>query len=211
MLIPLTDLIGKHRFFPNGVLHLGAHTGEEAEAYVKCGVKNVVWVEADPDVIPKLQMHIAKFSQGCKHHVVKACVADKAGKPVTFRVTNNRQSSSILPMGTHLEQHPEVHVTHTLPLSTTTVEKIFSEQKFDPAQYDFLNADLQGSELLALKGMGKLLAGFKYLYLEVNKEQLYQGCALLGEIDKYVEQFGFKRVDLSMTTHGWGDAFYIKR
>ena len=70
--------------------------------------------------------------------------------------------------------------------------------------------DIQGSELPALKGMGRLLERFDYLYLEVNTEQVYQGCASLEAIDQYVERFGFLRIETKMTPYGWGDAFYMR-
>ena len=73
-----------------------------------------------------------------------------------------------------------------------------------------MNLDIQGVELRALKSMEKYLQHVKYIYTEVNTEQVYKGCNLIGEIDEYLKQFGFGRVaQQTYKQFGWGDAFYI--
>jgi hypothetical protein len=32
----------------------------------------------------------------------------------------------------------------------------------------------------------------------------------MQDIDNYLAEFGFKRMETAMTKHGWGDAFYMK-
>jgi len=75
----------------------------------------------------------------------------------------------------------------------------------------FLNLDLQGAELLALRGLGEMLWWFEYVYVEVNERELYQGCPLVREIDDYLSRFGFSGMEVKMTNHGWGDKFYRRR
>jgi len=36
-----------------GVIHVGAHRGEEVFDYEKLGVEQVIWVEPNPDVLKK--------------------------------------------------------------------------------------------------------------------------------------------------------------
>jgi hypothetical protein len=63
-----------------------------------------------------------------------------------------------------------------------------------------------------LKGMGDTLRQFRGAYLEVNKEELYTGCALVQQIDFYMLGYGFKRVETKWCGNtGWGDALYLKR
>ena len=76
---------------------------------------------------------------------------------------------------------------------------------------NFLNIDIQGAELLALKGMGNIINYFNYVYLEVNQEYVYKNCALVNEIDKYLSKYNFVRVETSWTKAQWGDALYIKK
>ena len=76
---------------------------------------------------------------------------------------------------------------------------------------NFLNIDIQGAELLALKGMGDILYNFDYVYTEVNKNYIYKNCAIIEEIDNYLSNYNFKRVETCWTNYEWGDAFYIKQ
>jgi hypothetical protein len=69
--------------------------------------------------------------------------------------------------------------------------------------------DIQGAELLALKGATESLKHAQVLYLEVNEEYLYKNCGLIGEIDEFVAKFGFRRVMTNMTGQKWGDAIYV--
>jgi FkbM family methyltransferase len=205
MLIDFRELFPKYGIKPRGVLHVGANVGEEAPVYDELGIKEVAWVEANPDLIPKLKENVFKLG----HTIYEACVSDTTGEEVTFNISNNGgQSSSILELGTHKIAHPEVHYTKTLNLETIRLDLMLAGSYID---YNFLNIDLQGAELKALRGLGDRLHQFKWAYLEVNQAELYKGCALVEEIDTYLLGFGFKRVETKWCGNtGWGDALYIK-
>lgn len=207
MLIPFKDIVRKYGK-PEGILHVGANVGEEADAYAKEGCKDVIWIEARNDAYQKLALMAAIRGQ----RAIQACVSDVTGQKVEFNISNNGgQSSSFLKLGTHKKAHPEVDYVDVQIMETVRIEDAAPVWGICNV-YNFLNMDLQGAELLALKGMGNLLHQFKYAYLEVNKEELYKGCALIGEIDAYLNGFGFKRVETKWAGNtGWGDALYIKR
>jgi hypothetical protein len=63
---------------------------------------------------------------------------------------------------------------------------------------------------MALRGARTSLAHADALYLEVNEKELYKGCGLLPEMDAFLETHGFRRILTEMTSHGWGDALYIR-
>lgn len=209
MLIDFKTLFPKYNLHPSGILHLGANTGQEAETYDELGIKRVVWVEALKQVHRKLANHISRFPQ---HVALEACVSDKDGDWVQFHIASNQaQSSSFLEFGTHAQEHPTVKYIGQIPMQTITVESLLKKYSIQLTDNSwFLNADLQGAELLALKGMGNLLRHFSAVYLEVNKKELYKGCALVGEVDKYLELQGFVPKETYWTDHGWGDRFFLR-
>lgn len=47
----LKSILEKHQLRANGILHIGAHEGEECEVYNEIGFDSVMWIEADPDVL----------------------------------------------------------------------------------------------------------------------------------------------------------------
>lgn len=207
MLIPFDLLFKKYNIQSTSVLHLGANTGQEAEAYHVQGIKQVIWVEANADLLPALEQHI-KIYPG--QRALCACVSDEMDQLVTFHIANNQgQSSSFLELGTHLKEHPSVHYTRHVKMRTVRVDKLFDMCGISAGDGGwFLNADLQGAELLALKGMGDLLWKFDWVYCEVNIRELYKGCALMSEIDTYLWDFGLQGCETKMTNAGWGDRLY---
>lgn len=203
MLIDFRELFPRHNIKPKGVLHVGANVGEEAPVYDELGIKDVEWIEANPQLIRQLKINAGKYG----HKVWHALAGDVEGLEVELHISNNAgQSSSILEFGTHKIAHPEVHY-----VGKEIMKMVRLDQHGCWGGLDFLNIDVQGAELKVLKGMGGLLHQFKWAYLEVNKEELYKGCALVEDIDMYMIGFGFRRAETRWCGNtGWGDALYIK-
>lgn len=211
MLIPLSSILQKHNLQPKGILHVGAWDGMEMDDYAANGITNVIFIEAQKSIFPTLLGRIAPYPN------VKAfnhCVSDRF-ENVKFNITNNGQSSSVFELGTHADVHPEVVVTEQIEMRTTTLSEIFLKENLNFGDYDFVNMDIQGAELKAIKGMGMLIHRVNAFYLEVNEKELYKGCALIGEVDEYLSRFGFERVETKWASQdnvlGWGDALYIKK
>lgn len=206
MLIPFKQLWERYQIKSPGVLHLGANTGQEALAYDQQGVTQVVWVEALPSLYQELVQNINVYPG---QRALRACLSDVNGKQVDFHITsNNGQSSSFLELWTHKIEHPTVTVVRDISMVTIRLDTLLAKYQIKVGPGWFLNVDLQGAELLALKGMGDLLKQFDYAYVEVNTRQLYKGCPLVGEIDAYLDQYHFVGREVKMTGSGWGDKFY---
>ena len=208
MLINQNDIIQLLRRFSisiDGAFHVGAHDCEEITFYTNLGLSNdqVVWVDA-------IESKVAEARKRNIPNVYQAVITDQDDTDITFHISNNVQSSSILALGTHLYEHPGVYYTKDVQLKTITVDTFFEKNGLDASRYSFWNFDIQGAELLALKGATKSIQYAKALYLEVNEKELYQNCGLIGEIDEYLAQYDFIRVLTDITQHGWGDALYIR-
>lgn len=207
MLIDLKELCKKYDFIPKGVIHIGAHKGEERTIYDDLRVKNIIWVEANPFIYQEL-MGILKPLEN--HKGYNYLITDVDDVNYDFLITNNGQSSSILELDKHKQHHPDVHVTNVINLKSIKIDTLIEQEDLDIQDFDFINLDIQGAELLALKGFSEGLKHIKYVYTEVNTASVYKNCALIEELDEYLKEFGFKRVETSITGWEWGDAFYIK-
>lgn len=209
MLIPFHDLVRKYDIKLNDVLHIGANEGQEAEEYRRLGAHRVFWVEAIPEVHRKLLGHLRQFHN---QRGLLACVSDTTGERVTFNIASNQgQSSSMLEFGTHATEHPNVSFTGKIELETITVEDLLRKNEIELKFGTFLNIDLQGAELLAMKGMSSLMKLVDYCYIEVNEKELYQGCPLVGEIDEWLLAHDFEGKESKITNWGWGDKFYKRK
>lgn len=209
MLIPYTDLVKNFNLNVTGILHVGAHDCEELSVYNSCGVltENIYWIEAMRKKVKRNKQRI-----GDKLNIFQCVVYDENDKEVEFNITNNGQSSSILPFGSHSMNHPKVKVVSKEILKTTRLDKLIDDNQIPIEKLNFINLDIQGVELRALKSMEKYLQHINYIYTEVNTEQVYQGCDEIDQIDEYLNKFGFERLVTKVYQNlGWGDAFYIKK
>ena len=187
-----------------GSLHIGAHECEEINFYNQLGLENkdIIWIDAIPSKVNEA------INRGIPN-VYNAVITDKDDEDVVFNISNNFQSSSVLEFGTHLQEHPWVSYVDKIEQKSITIDTFFERNNIDASKYDFWNFDIQGAELMALKGAIKSIKYAKALYLEVNEKELYKKCGLINEIDTFLFQYNFKRVLTNMTPHGWGDALYI--
>jgi len=208
MLIDFTEIariLSSRNINVIGAFHLGAHECEELEFYNKIGLKdeNIIWIEAIPSKVCEAQ------NRGVPN-VYNAVITDKDNDEIIFNISNNGQSSSVLELGTHLQEHPWVTYIDKIHQKSITIDTFFERNNIDASQYNFWNFDIQGAELMALKGASHSIQYAKVLYLEVNEKELYKNCGLISDIDAFLLQYNFTRVLTSMTKHGWGDALYIK-
>lgn len=202
MLLPPKILKKYLSVSPTGVLHVGAHRGEELPWYRSEGFGPVIWVEAQPDLARELE----EIAVPLGHRVLQVCAWSESGVPIKLKVSSNGESSSLYEMGTHSEHHPDITVVGEIAMETTALRDVLSEEPF----FDFLNLDLQGAELDALRGIGPRLGEVKWVYTEVNREAVYRGIPLIFDLDQWFRKEGFCRVVTVWTPHNWGDALYIR-
>lgn len=208
MFIKIHNLVNDFRLHIKGIIHIGAHYAEEAEDYKNQNISKVIWIEANPRIMDGLRGILSKFPGNVCHSFAAYSEDDKV---MNFNITNNGQSSSLLEFGLHQVYHPDVTMVDKCDVTTKRMDTFMKENpQYDPRDYNFLNLDIQGAELEALKGFGYLLKHVDYIYSEVNSDEVYKGCALVEELDSYLDSFGFKRVTTAWTNAKWGDAFYIK-
>jgi FkbM family methyltransferase len=201
MLISPKLLKNIYQIQPKGVLHVGAHDGEEQHDYEKFSWGPVTWIEAMPKKVEQLKHRLEP-----PHLVIEACVWDSTGTEMVLREANNGQSTSLFKFGTHEKNYPEIEVIKEVTVQTNRLDSL----GIDFQAIDFLNLDIQGAELQALRGLGGNLSKISYIYSEVNREEVYVGCSLVADIDVFLLQSGFTRIDTIWTKNGWGDAIWIK-
>jgi FkbM family methyltransferase len=191
-----------------GVVHVGACTGEEREAYAACDVNNVIWFEANPVTYELLCQNIKSFKGNAAHNVL---LSDVEGDVVNFYVTSNFRSasSSMLKLAKHAEHYPQIVVTETIKLTTRRFDEYMKDKSFEGC--NFLNADVQGAELKVFRGLGEHIKKFDYVYSEVNTAHLYENCVLLNELTEFLDSVGFTMQEINMTPYEWGDAIFVKK
>lgn len=211
MLIPFNEILAKYNLKPTGVMHIGASTGQESEAYFNGGVRDVVFVEVIPDVYRRLCEHVARFPFHSAI-LVNECITDVDGKEFDFKISSNDgESSSIFDFGIHANMHPDVSFVDEITVTSKTMRTVINERNIDMKKYQFLNVDLQGADLLAIKSLDSYINAFDAAYIEVNAVEIYRGNPLVGEVDAYMEQCGFVHAETKWVQNNWGDRLYIRK
>jgi FkbM family methyltransferase len=202
MLISPKKLSSVWRLNPQGVLHIGAHHAEEMSLYYELGWGHMHWVEANPILAKELAQTL-----DLTHNTIHQCAAwDIDKKLIVFNETTDSQSSSLFRLKQHSVHYPQILHKKTYKVEARRIDCLYSA----PPPFTFVNIDVQGAELQAIKGMGDLVLEVDAIYSEVNKEELYEGCAVVHEIDEYLKSYNFKRVATRwIIGKGWGDALYL--
>lgn len=200
MLLNLHELIIKHSMKITGVIHAGGHYGEEYGDYIKAGISPIHFFEPCKDTFQVMRNRLNETD--CFLHNVGLGAHHKT-VTINKESHNRGQSNSILKPAKHLEYYPDIIFEATEQIEIKTLDS------FNIISCNLLAMDVQGFELEVLRGAHETLKHIDYVYTEVNKEELYKGCAMVEEIDGYLQ--GFERVETKWTRQGWGDAIYISK
>jgi FkbM family methyltransferase len=203
MLIDLTTLVQKYNLKIKGIIHVGSHELEELPKYKENNVDNIIWIDGNPDLVNNARNNFP--DEKIFHYLI----SDSDDKEVTFNISNNGQSSSILEMGTHKNYYPSIHYIDTKVLKTNKLSSIIINENIDINSFNFLNLDIQGVEYEALVGLEKYIDNIDYIYTEVNFQEVYINCKKVEEIDNLLNNF--TRVETADSGAGWGDSFYIRK
>lgn len=96
---------------------------------------------------------------------------------------------------------------------TKTVQRTAEEVGFlaDAAlNANYLVMDVQGAELMALRGFQRGLARVQFAFLEISETELYAGGALFPEVDAFMRRAGFVLLNKWLNAHRYGDGLWMR-
>lgn len=200
----------------DGVIHVGAHRGEEIFDYEKLEVKKIIWIEPNPEVFEELQIALERADSFIESHGFCVAASDVDSEEVDFHVCygpdagfmrGNKGCSSLLqPQSKMKEWHKQ-----TIKVETCKLDTLIEKNGFNFSEFQLLDMDTQGAELMVLSGAHKLLENIKYVATEATwNNPEYVGCAQFDELKQKLFEYGFEMVELFEHTSDWGDALFVK-
>ena len=207
MLIDLKASIDSFNMTIRGVVHVGAHYGQEYEEYRKNGINDIIFIEPCDAAFKTLQ---AKMIHDPNVILFQCACGEKEGHEDMYVSPGNQgQSNSLLRPKIHQQYYPDI------PFREDWREKVavrrLDDLPFTRQRYNLLMMDTQGAEMMVLKGAADTLPHLDYIYTEVNSQELYEGNAMVTELDDFLRRCGFERKATHWVgTQGWGDAIYIR-
>jgi len=189
-----------------GLLQIGSFNAKEYEPFKQIGVNRFIFIDANPAVIPTLR---SILGNDCL--VLNYLVSDRDNQKIAFYIANHTQSSSMLKFDKHKIYYPEYSdVINTIELNTITLDSLVKLEQINMLDFNCLMMDVEGAEMMVLRGFEKNLKFIDYIYTELNFDSMYEGCCLEPEITLYLKDMGFSLVKYFDTGFGWGDGIYIK-
>lgn len=167
-----------------GVLHIGAHEGQEAAFYEECGSK-VLWIEAEPEVFNTLSRNISQYAQ---QKAICALLGSEDRMNVPFNLASNKGASSSIYLP-NVELNPPFTITTSIELNMKRLDSLISPS----VAKDFKHwvVDVQGAELPVLIGAGKLIKFCNSIVVEAKNDSFYKGGTRYSELHSFLLKEGF--------------------
>jgi FkbM family methyltransferase len=202
MILDLKTLKTKYSLNIDGIIHIGAHFGEEHQTYKSLGVDNIVYFEPVKKTFDVLKEKV-------KDAILYNCALGQENKMIEMFIEESDEygCSSILQPSSNY---------NNVKFSPNEMVEMKRLDDFNFKGYNFLNIDVQGYEYEVLKGSHNTLKHVDYILCEVNrniteKKMDYIGAITIDEIINLLKPYGFSLMEVNWAGLSWGDGFFIKQ
>jgi FkbM family methyltransferase len=193
---------------PQIVFDVGSQHGDTTKEYVDA-FNNASVFGFEPDL---RNFAAASALLNGRATLINAAVTDHTGSTV-FHLNTHDGTHSILPIGDTRFWLSPASTEGTVIVPCITIDDFCSEQGI--SRIDILKMDIQGAELMALRGGAALLADRRIglIATEVSFKPLYAGQPLFDDVRAYLDDCGYVLRGLhdEVTVNGersWADAVF---
>jgi FkbM family methyltransferase len=205
MILSFTNIVKKYNMNISGIIHIGAHQGQEVREYVENGYQDIIMFEPLSENFRVLEENLKNMNANISAYQV--ALGNEEKNVVMYLSDNGLLSSSVLKPKVHLQLHPSVGFPGVEEVEMKRLDSFVEETK----NFNFINMDVQGYELEVLKGGMETLKHIDYVYCEVNRDELYEGNVFIEDLDKFLADYSMERVETDWAGTLWGDALYIRK
>jgi FkbM family methyltransferase len=205
---------------PITIFEIGACEGEDGIKYARLFPKATIYAfEPLPGNIKLMEHNYAKYQINNIQYFNKA-LSEENGT-AEFYVSEGRpegvpesdwdygnKSSSLLPPDKHLEMTKFIKFKNKIIVETEKIETFCVRNNIQVI--DFIHMDVQGAELLVLKGAGNMISNIKAIWLEVANVSLYKGQPLATDIEAFMAKMNFVLAKNCLEDVA-GDQLYISK
>jgi len=186
----------------NGIMHIGAHKGTEAEVYNWFG-KKVIWFEAVPHIFDQLKDNLYFYSDQKAFHVLLGN-QDNVEKEL-FISSNDAACSSLFQFSNEVIEKGwdgrKLYMKKKIKLKMFKLDTVLKNNNILPSEYNHWIVDLQGAELLVFKGAEEALKSCNSISVEVSKVKYYEGGVLWNELVSWLNEKNFYPTVLPEENH----------
>lgn len=196
------------------IFDIGSRDCEQSIEFYKAFPNAKIYAfECNPNTLDLCKRNIQGYS---RIHLIEGAVCDYNGditfypinqkKTVTTWIDGNPGASSLFKSN---GMYPvEKYVQDEIKVKAHRLDTLM--QKYNIPRVDIIWMDLQGAELLALKGLGNHLDKVRYIHTEVSHKEMYTGQVMFNELNNFILSKGFS-VANNISMNGWQeDIIYSK-
>lgn len=204
----INDLLNKYNIVKKGVIHIGAHKCEELAEYIRIGIKQLIYVEANPEIIDNINKIIDEYKNIINIKLYNVAISDTK-ELKTFYVTDNIMSSSLFDLK-YISKKDGLCIGKTMNVECNTFDNFVQENQIEISNFNILVIDTQGSEYDILNNCDNL-HNFDIIQTEVFYQEYYSNGITYDKIIKLLSSKGYKLVHEVIATNKMsGDAYFIK-
>jgi len=183
------------------IFEIGACEGEDSIKYARLFKRSKIYAfEPLPQNIKIIEGNISKYNVRNVTVVNKALSSNNgtaefyvsAGRPEGVPESDwdyGNKSSSLLPPDKHKELAPFIEFKKTVTVETITLKSFCADNNI--GVIDYIHMDVQGAELMVLKGADDFINSIKVIWLEVSKIHVYKDQPLVDDINKFMTDNNF--------------------
>lgn len=173
-------------------LDVGANRGQFAEYLRLQGFKGLIRsFEPVPFLFDELQRKAARSRD---HLAYNLALSDSSGEQQIF-IGENDQTSSLRRVDTVDSFKKYLNVQSVALTRVERLDNFCAQEGIQPSDV-FLKLDVQGNEMAALNGAGRLLEEFPIILLEVPIVRMYEGEVLIGDFLEFLDGKGFNLIGI---------------
>ena len=196
------------------VLEVGARDCEESMQFTQSFSRALVHAfECNPDTLPVCR-RVAASNERVR--LTEKAVSDRPGR-IAFYQTDPAlsiteapelaagSSSMFVATGAYPE---EKYAQKRIEVEAITLADYLRDEKIGAV--DILWMDVQGAEMLVLKGLGERIADIACIHVEVEFFEIYAGQAMYHDVDAYMRAHGFSLAGFTSYSRYAADAVYFQ-
>ena len=188
--------------------------GQSIEFYHAFPRAKIYAFECNPNTLPLCRKNIEPYVD--RITLIEGAVCDYDGD-ITFYPINQQKTRTTWADGnpgasslfrSNGQYTVETYVQDEIKTNCHRLDTVMRERGIP--RVDLIWMDLQGAELLALRGAGEFMDGVQYVYTEVSHKEMYTGQVMFSELNQFMLSNRFI-VKNQLSMNGWQeDALYEK-
>lgn len=168
-----------------GVIQVGAHRGEELDAFARVELRDQVFFEPHPDAFDELRTRCQRRDE-IRRAAHPWAISDRSGTRALYIGEDSSTAS--------LFEARAGGSDAVIDVETRSLDGLIEDGVIDPARFDVLVIDAEGAELEVLQGARRLLESIRVICVAVHHEPIYVGAPTPAELSTFLarcDDYGF--------------------